>query len=59
MEDVIFVGTESRRPVGFAEVSIIIDNSDNILPIEYQEVKVTRRLFRSGESEYLIEEGKP
>lgn len=54
MEDVIFVGTESRRPVGFAEVSITLDNSDNILPIDFQEVKVTRRLFRSGESEYLI-----
>lgn len=54
MADVIFVGTESRRPVGFAEVSIIIDNSDGILPIAFQEVKVTRRLFRSGESEYLI-----
>ncbi len=54
MEDVIFVGTESRRAVGFAEVSLVIDNTDEILPIEFQEVKVTRRLFRSGESEYFI-----
>jgi len=54
MEDVIFSGTENRRPLNFAEVSLIIDNSDNILPIEYNEVKITRRLYRSGESEYLI-----
>ena len=54
MEDVIFAGTQSRRPVGFAEVSLILDNADGILPIEFSEVKVTRRLYRSGESEYMI-----
>ena len=54
MEDVIFVGTESRRPVGFAEVSIVIDNEENALPVEFREVMVTRRLYRSGESEYFI-----
>ncbi len=54
MEDVIFAGTEHRKPLGFAEVSITIDNSDSSLPIAYAEVTVTRRIFRSGESEYLI-----
>ncbi len=54
MEDVIFSGTENRKPVGYAEVSIVMDNSDGTLNIAYEEVKVTRRLFRSGESEYLI-----
>lgn len=54
MEDVIFSGTEHRKPLGFAEVSITIDNTDITLPIEYSEVTVTRRVYRSGESEYLI-----
>lgn len=54
MEDVIFAGTENRKPLGLAEVSLTIDNSDKVLPIEYSEVTVTRRLYRSGESEYLI-----
>ncbi len=54
MEDVIFAGTQNRKPVGFAEVSLIMDNEDHALNIDYSEVKVTRRLFRSGESEYLI-----
>lgn len=53
-EDVIFAGTQSRKSLGFAEVSLIFDNLDGRLPIEYTEVTVTRRLFRSGESEYLI-----
>lgn len=54
MEDIIFAGTENRKPLGFAEVSILIDNQDGRLPLEYSEVQVTRRVFRSGESEYHI-----
>ncbi|MBO4927045.1 MAG: chromosome segregation protein SMC [Clostridiales bacterium] len=54
MEDVIFNGTQSRRALNFAEVSMTLDNSDGILPIEYYEVQITRRLYRSGESEYQI-----
>lgn len=54
MEDIIFAGTENRKPLGFAEVSILIDNQDGKLPLEYSEVQVTRRVFRSGESEYRI-----
>ncbi|HAL73751.1 MAG TPA: chromosome segregation protein SMC, partial [Clostridiales bacterium] len=54
MEDVIFTGTQSRRPMSYAEVTMIIDNSDSKLPLEYSEIQVTRRLYRSGESEYLL-----
>ena len=54
MEDVIFAGTENRKPLGSAMVAITLDNSDHVLPIEYEEVTVSRRLFRSGESEYRI-----
>ncbi len=54
MEDVIFAGTEYRKPLGFAEVALTIDNSDNTLPIEFSEVTITRRVYRSGESEYMI-----
>ncbi len=54
MEDVIFAGTEARKPVGYAYVSITFDNADHVLPVEYDEVTVTRKVFRSGESEYLI-----
>ncbi|MDH5662640.1 MAG: AAA family ATPase, partial [Elusimicrobiota bacterium] len=54
MEDIIFNGSRTRKPLGLAEVSLSLDNSQNILPIEYGEVTVTRRLFRSGESEYYI-----
>ncbi len=54
MEDIIFAGTENRKPLGFAEVSILIDNQDGKLPLAYSEVQVTRRVFRSGESEYRI-----
>jgi len=53
-EDVIFAGTSTRRALNFAEVSLTIDNSDYKLPIEYSEVVVTRRLYRTGESEYYI-----
>lgn len=54
MQDVIFSGTETRKPLGYASVAITLDNSDHQLNIEYEEVTVTRRLYRSGESEYLI-----
>jgi chromosome segregation protein len=54
MQDVIFAGTETRKPQSFASVAITLDNADHKLDIEYEEVKVTRRLYRSGESEYLI-----
>ncbi len=54
MEDVIFNGTANRKPLGFAEVSMIMDNADRKLNIDYSEVTVTRRVYRSGESDYLI-----
>lgn len=54
MEDVIFNGTKNRKPLGMAEVSITIENTRGILPMEYSEVTITRRIFRSGESEYLL-----
>ena len=53
-EDVIFAGTQARKSLGFAEVSIVIDNMDGKLPIEYTEVTVTRKLYRSGETGYFI-----
>ena len=54
MEDVVFAGTASRPPLGRAEVTLTIDNSDGALPIEYSEVTISRLLFRSGQSEYSI-----
>ena len=54
MEDVIFSGTQARKKVGFAQVSMYLDNSDATLPVEYKEVVVTRRVYRTGESNYLI-----
>ena len=54
MTDVIFSGTETRKPMGFASVSLCLDNSDHVLSEEFEEVTVTRRVYRSGESEYLI-----
>ena len=53
-EDIIFAGTQARKSLGFAEVSIVIDNTDGKLPIEYAEVTVTRKLYRSGETGYFI-----
>ena len=54
MEDVIFAGTELRKPVSYASVAITIDNSDHALPIDFAQVTITRKVFRSGESEYLM-----
>jgi chromosome segregation protein len=54
MQDVIFSGTQKRQPLNFAEVTLTIENNKGILPIEYQEVGITRRVFRSGESEYML-----
>ena len=58
MEDVIFAGTQFRKPVGLAQVTLTLDNSDEKLATEYNEVTVSRRIFRSGESEYLINNTK-
>lgn len=54
MQDVIFAGTEARKPLSYASVAITLDNSDHKLPVDFNEVTVTRRLYRSGESEYRI-----
>jgi len=54
LEDVIFAGSTIKRPMGMAEVSIILDNTDNLIPLEYSEVSFTRRAFRSGESEFYL-----
>jgi chromosome segregation protein len=54
MEDIIFSGTEKKKPLGFAEVTIIFDNTDNFIPLEYNEISISRRMYRSGESEFFI-----
>ncbi len=54
MQDVIFSGTETRKPLGYAFVAITLDNSDHQLPVDFDEVTVARKLYRSGESEYLL-----
>ena len=54
MEDVIFSGSSARQPVGVAEVTLVLDNADHVLPVDFDEVAITRRMYRSGESEYLI-----
>ncbi len=54
MQDVIFSGTELRKPLGYAYVAITLDNADHQLPVDYEEVTVARRIYRSGESEYLL-----
>lgn len=54
MEDVIFAGSSARQPVGVAEVDLVLDNSDGALPLEFSEITITRRMFRNGESEYLL-----
>ena len=53
-EDIIFAGTQNRKSLGFAEASIVIDNTDGELPVEYAEVIVTRKIYRSGETGYFI-----
>ncbi|ADL51643.1 chromosome segregation protein SMC [Clostridium cellulovorans] len=58
MEDVIFAGTAYRKPVGLAQVALILDNSDHGLPLDYSQVTISRRLFRSGDSEYYINNTK-
>jgi len=54
MEDIIFAGSDTRKPLNFAEVTLTLDNEDHFLPIDYNEVSVTRRVYRSGESEFYI-----
>lgn len=54
MEDVIFAGSSARQPVGVAEVALVLDNSDAALPLEFTEVTITRRMYRNGESEYMV-----
>ena len=54
LEDVIFAGSENRKPLGFCEINLTLDNSDGYLPFDYTEVVITRKIFRSGESEFFI-----
>jgi chromosome segregation protein len=54
MEELIFSGSSARQPIGIAEVELVLDNSDGALPIEFDQVAITRRMFRNGESEYFI-----
>lgn len=54
MEDVIFAGSDGKRPLGMAEVQLTLDNSEGFLPVEYSEVTITRRVYRSGDSEFFI-----
>ena len=54
MEDVIFAGSSARKSLGIAEVDLVLDNTDGTLPVDFAEVSLTRRMYRSGESEYLI-----
>ena len=54
MQDVIFAGTQNRNPLSYAYVAITLDNSDHMLPIDFEEVTIARRVYRSGESEYLL-----
>ncbi|MBD3370221.1 chromosome segregation protein SMC [Candidatus Fermentibacteria bacterium] len=58
MEEVIFAGSEERKSLGMAEVTLELDNRDRTLPVDFDEVSITRRLFRAGESEYLINGNK-
>ena len=58
MKDVIFSGTQKRKPTGFAEATVVFDNSQAFFSVDFAEVAITRRLYRSGESEYLINKEK-
>src|SRR5438132_1259397 len=57
-EDLVFAGSSKRAPLGMAEVSITVDNSDHLLPLDFSEVTLTRRAFRSGENEYYINKSR-
>ena len=57
-EDLIFAGSSKRAPLGMAEVSLTIDNSDHLLPLDFNEVTLTRRAYRSGENEYYINKSR-
>src|SRR5690554_258154 len=54
LDDIIFSGSESRKPLGMAEVTLVLENSDGTLPLDFTEIAVTRRIYRSGESEFSI-----
>ena len=54
MQDVIFLGTETRRQLSYCEVTLVFDNSEHLFDLDYEEVSMTRRLYRSGESDYLL-----
>ncbi len=54
MQDIIFAGTETRKPLSYAYVALTMDNSDHVLPVDFEEVTIARRVYRSGESEYLL-----
>ncbi|HJL85170.1 MAG TPA: AAA family ATPase, partial [Candidatus Marinimicrobia bacterium] len=58
MEDIIFSGSESKRPVNVCEVSLVVHNNRGILPLDYNDVEIARRIFRNGESQYMINRGK-
>lgn len=58
MEELIFSGTQTRRPLSYAEVTLTMDNTDRSLPLDYPEIRVSRRIYRSGESEYLINDSR-
>jgi chromosome segregation protein len=58
MEDVIFSGTEHKKPSGFAQVDLVLDNSTKILPLEFHEVKITRKLFRDGQSQFYLNDSR-
>jgi len=58
MEDVIFSGTEFKKPSGYAQVDLLLDNSAKILPLEFQEVKITRKLFRDGQSQFYLNDNR-